>query len=272
MDLLEHADEETSLTGLSIVEASILRDLLDEALGTVAREACPACAQCVPGPALADDRLRSLRVWLRNTSAMTDTPPSVPYVPGSTGAMPAQGFPPMAPPMGRPPVPGPNPGGKGGGRAVIFGVIGLVVGLAIGGCIGAAAASGTNNSPASSVDAAKPAATTVYVTVTAAAPTTAPAPTTAAAPTPAATTAAAPPPAAPTIDDGTWTVGEDFPAGTYKTTGAGDSCYWAIYKSGTNQSFDSMVDNHLGGGNLRVTVKAGQDFETKRCGVWSKVG
>lgn len=97
----------------------------------------------------------------------------------------------------------------------------------------------------------------------------------------AATTQAAPPttpaqptavaaPANPTITDGTWTVGEDFPAGTYKTTGAGSNCYWAIYKSGQNQSFDAMVDNHLGGGNLRVTLKAGQDFETKRCGTWAK--
>lgn len=84
-------------------------------------------------------------------------------------------------------------------------------------------------------------------------------------------TAAAAAKAAPNIEDGTWTVGEDFPAGTYKTTGAGDTCYWAIYKSGQNQSFDSMVDNHLGGGNLRVSLKAGQDFETKRCGTWAKV-
>ncbi len=76
-------------------------------------------------------------------------------------------------------------------------------------------------------------------------------------------------PAAPTITDGTWTVGEDFPAGTYKTTGSGSTCYWAIYKSGTNGS--DIIDNHIGGGNLRVTLKAGQDFETARCGTWAKV-
>lgn len=78
-------------------------------------------------------------------------------------------------------------------------------------------------------------------------------------------------PKAPTITDGTWTVGEDFPAGTYKTAGSTGSCYWAIYTSGKNQSFDSLIDNHSGGGNLRVTLKAGQDFETKRCGTWTKV-
>jgi hypothetical protein len=89
---------------------------------------------------------------------------------------------------------------------------------------------------------------------------------------PVQTTAAATPaaPKVPTISDGTYTVGEDFPAGTYKTVGAGDKCYWAIFTSGQNQSFDALIDNHLGGGNLRVTLKAGQDFETKRCGTWTK--
>lgn len=94
------------------------------------------------------------------------------------------------------------------------------------------------------------------VTVVAPTPTTAPA-------TPAAT-------GAPTIAEGTWTVGEDIPAGTYKVTGAPGNCYWAIYPAGTNQALDKIIDNHLGGGNLRVTLKAGQDFETARCGTWVK--
>lgn len=76
-------------------------------------------------------------------------------------------------------------------------------------------------------------------------------------------------PAVPQIQDGTWTVGEDIPAGTYKVTGAPSNCYWGIYKSGTNQ--DQIINNHIGGGNLRVTLKVGQDFETKRCGTWVKV-
>lgn len=75
-------------------------------------------------------------------------------------------------------------------------------------------------------------------------------------------------PAAPTIKDGTWTVGEDMPAGTYKVIGAGERCYWSITASGSNGS--DIVDNHLGGGNLHVTLKAGQDFESKRCGTWVK--
>jgi cytoskeletal protein RodZ len=92
-----------------------------------------------------------------------------------------------------------------------------------------------------------------------------------AAPVASPTTKAAPLPAPkPTIVDGTYTVGEDFPAGTYKVTGAGPDCYWAIYKSGTNQDMDSIVNNHLGPGNLRVTLKVGQDFESLNCGTWVK--
>lgn len=72
-----------------------------------------------------------------------------------------------------------------------------------------------------------------------------------------------------TFDDGTWTVGEDIPAGTYRTTGSDASCYWEIDKSGTNGG--SIVDNHVGGGNLRVTIKNGQDFTSQRCGEWTKI-
>jgi hypothetical protein len=79
-----------------------------------------------------------------------------------------------------------------------------------------------------------------------------------------------PPPPAPSIADGTWTVGEDIPAGVYRTVGADSSCYWEIDKSGSNG--DDIINNHVGGGNLRVTLKKGQDFETERCGTWTKIG
>jgi hypothetical protein len=71
-----------------------------------------------------------------------------------------------------------------------------------------------------------------------------------------------------TIEEGTWTVGVDVQPGTYRVVGAGASCYWEITKSGTNGS--DIVDNHIGAGNLTVTLKAGQDFTTTRCGTWSK--
>ena len=94
-------------------------------------------------------------------------------------------------------------------------------------------------------------------------PSTAPAATSAA---PAAPTKAAP----ATIEEGTWTVGEDFPAGTYKLqTAVTSTCYWGIYQSGTNQG--TIIENDIvTGGRPTVTLKRGQDFESS-CGTWVKV-
>ncbi|MEU8383398.1 hypothetical protein [Streptosporangium sp. NPDC048865] len=73
-----------------------------------------------------------------------------------------------------------------------------------------------------------------------------------------------------TIEDGTWVVGEDIAAGNYKVTApVSSSCYWKIAKSGTNG--DDIVENDLPGGGLpRVTLSEGQDFQSLRCGIWSK--
>ncbi|MCG2621411.1 hypothetical protein LVY72_05710 [Arthrobacter sp. I2-34] len=76
--------------------------------------------------------------------------------------------------------------------------------------------------------------------------------------------------AANTIHEGTWTVGVDIAAGTYRTTDAVDSdCYWGIYTSGTNG--DDIIANDIpGGGRPTVTLSKGQDFNTTRCGTWTK--
>lgn len=76
--------------------------------------------------------------------------------------------------------------------------------------------------------------------------------------------------AAVTIEDGIWTVGDDFPAGTYKVRDAlTEMCYWGIYKSGTNQA--TIVDNDIvTGGKPTVTLKRGQDFKSSGCGTWVK--
>lgn len=76
--------------------------------------------------------------------------------------------------------------------------------------------------------------------------------------------------AANTVSDGTWTVGADIEPGTYRATAAvGSTCYWGIYVSGTNGS--DIVENDLpGGGRPSVTLAAGQDFTTQRCGSWEK--
>jgi multidrug efflux pump subunit AcrA (membrane-fusion protein) len=73
-----------------------------------------------------------------------------------------------------------------------------------------------------------------------------------------------------TITDGTWSVGTDIAAGTYRTTDeVGSSCYWAILAGGTNGS-DILENDIPGGGRPMVTLAEGQDFNTKRCGSWQK--
>ncbi|WP_425859646.1 hypothetical protein [Arthrobacter sp. TWP1-1] len=76
--------------------------------------------------------------------------------------------------------------------------------------------------------------------------------------------------AANTVVDGTWVVGVDIEAGTYKAkSSVGSSCYWAILTSGTNG--DDIINNDIPGGGLpSVTLLAGQDFKSSRCGSWSK--
>jgi hypothetical protein len=76
-----------------------------------------------------------------------------------------------------------------------------------------------------------------------------------------------------TIDgDGTWHVGEDFAAGTYRAD-AGEGCYWARLQSAHGgDSLDNIVENGLGGGAQTVTLAEGEWFETADCGQWQKIG
>jgi len=76
--------------------------------------------------------------------------------------------------------------------------------------------------------------------------------------------------AANSIGEGTWTVGSDVAAGTYRTAAAvtGD-CYWSITRSGTNGS--DIVENDLPtGGFPTVVLRAGQDFTNHGCGTFVK--
>lgn len=76
---------------------------------------------------------------------------------------------------------------------------------------------------------------------------------------------------AATIKAGTWTVGDDIPAGTYRSSGVTSMCYWEISKTGTNGS-DIIANDLPSGGRPQVTLKKGQDFKTsEECGVWSKI-
>jgi outer membrane murein-binding lipoprotein Lpp len=77
--------------------------------------------------------------------------------------------------------------------------------------------------------------------------------------------------AATTLKDGfTYTVGSTMEPGTYQANSTTENCYWAIYTTGSNYS--DIVDNGFAAGIVSVTVGPGQDFTSKRCGDWSKVG
>ena len=73
-----------------------------------------------------------------------------------------------------------------------------------------------------------------------------------------------------TIHQGTCTVGVDIKPGTYRTIEPVESsCYWGIYRTGSNQ--DDIIANDIpGGGRPSVTLSKGQDFTTVRCGSWKK--
>ena len=76
--------------------------------------------------------------------------------------------------------------------------------------------------------------------------------------------------AANTITAGTWTVGKDVEAGTYRTTAAVSSgCYWEITVTGSNGG--DIVENDLpSGGYPTVILSPGQTFDSNRCGSWLK--
>lgn len=75
--------------------------------------------------------------------------------------------------------------------------------------------------------------------------------------------------AANTITDGVWVVGTDIEPGTYRAVDVSSDCYWGIYETGTNQS--EIIDNGIpGGGNPQVTLSEGHDFESSRCGEWTR--
>jgi hypothetical protein len=72
------------------------------------------------------------------------------------------------------------------------------------------------------------------------------------------------------IEEGIWVVGEDIPAGTYRTKEAVEDCSWTIYRTGSNQS-DIIAIDIPRGGRPRVTLQKGHDFATRSCGDWEKV-
>ena len=78
----------------------------------------------------------------------------------------------------------------------------------------------------------------------------------------------------PTIDEGIWHVGEDVPAGTYRTEQqltADQLCYWERSETSDSASIGDIIANaNPSGGRPQVTLKKGEWFTTNRCGTWIK--
>lgn len=70
-----------------------------------------------------------------------------------------------------------------------------------------------------------------------------------------------------TFSDGTWSVGQDVLAGTYRST-AGGNCYWEILNSPSSGSIDNIVDNGFGP-NAVISISTGQYVHVSDCGTWN---
>lgn len=93
---------------------------------------------------------------------------------------------------------------------------------------------------------------------------------------PAVTKSFAPPVAAPavpmtTFTDGTYEVGRDIAAGTYVAPGATDrGCYWQRSSSADGTVKSIIANDNNFGGQVIVSVSAGEFFLVKNCGTWTK--
>ncbi|MFD5733363.1 hypothetical protein ACFWIY_11075 [Streptomyces sioyaensis] len=78
-----------------------------------------------------------------------------------------------------------------------------------------------------------------------------------------------------TVGQGSYLVGEDIAAGTYRTGGPAASdiplCYWARAKDSSGE-MGGIIANGTSRGPARVTVTEGETFETNGCQRWTKVG
>lgn len=74
------------------------------------------------------------------------------------------------------------------------------------------------------------------------------------------------------IGEGTWVVGSDIPAGTYRTAGPlADNCYFARLKD-TSGDFASIIVNGTPPGPTTLTIKPKDGaFLTSGCQPWVRV-
>lgn len=75
-----------------------------------------------------------------------------------------------------------------------------------------------------------------------------------------------------TFSDGVYEVGRDIPPGRYAAPGGSPtvSCYWER-TSDPSAGMDGVLDNdRTRGGQVIVTVKAGEFLKVEDCGTWTK--
>lgn len=125
---------------------------------------------------------------------------------------------------------------------------------------------------------AKPAAAPAPLETTVTATVSGPASTVTAPPSTVVSTVTAPPevPAEPVqtgpkteFSDGMYAVGTDIVAGSYRTTGSSDGCYWARERNDSGDS-GSIIANDLFNGPGSVTVKKGEFLKTNGGCTWKK--
>lgn len=70
--------------------------------------------------------------------------------------------------------------------------------------------------------------------------------------------------------EGTFVVGLDFDPGTYRTPGAGESCYWARLRN-LGGAFDAIIANENTEGPSVVQISpSDKGFTSRGCGTWTK--
>jgi hypothetical protein len=69
---------------------------------------------------------------------------------------------------------------------------------------------------------------------------------------------------------GSYRVGTDIAAGTYRSSATSTNCYWKRLSNFTGQ--DDILANYLSASPTTVTILASdKGFETRNCGTWTKV-
>lgn len=70
--------------------------------------------------------------------------------------------------------------------------------------------------------------------------------------------------------DGTYIVGTDLAAGTWKSSG-GDACYWARLSGFAGSLNQIIANNNVFGKSTLVTIRStDKGFETSGCGTWAR--